>query len=262
MEQNESLKFITEQHKINSACTQEQNFADTEIHTDTKAYTAGHRERVKERFLNTDFTGWQDYEILEFALFFVIPQKDTKQTAKLLIEKFGSLKELMCAGYNELSEAFKNIKGVGRHTALFLYFLKSFAVKYSEFKIKEKQVLSSPDSVVNFLRNLIGTSKNENFYAVFFNASNEVLDYKLISEGTAGGAAAYPAKIAKFALTTNARSVIVSHNHPGGICSPSEKDVSATKRIKQALEAVNVFLMDHIIVTDSGYFSFKFSGLL
>ena len=98
----------------------------------------GHRKRVKERFLKTGFDSWQDYEILELILFYVIPRKDTKQTAKDLIKEFGSLKELMNADHDKLLDVLKDIDGAGPNTAFFFRFLKEISVKYSEFKMKDK----------------------------------------------------------------------------------------------------------------------------
>lgn len=222
----------------------------------------GHRQRVKEKFLKTGFDNWQDYEILEFALFFIIPRKDTKQIAKDLIKKFGSLKDLINADYDTLTDAFEKIKGVSINTAFFFHFLKEFSIKYSEFKMKDKEKISSPQEVVNFLKNSIGTCNEEKMYSVFFNASNKVLDFKEISEGTVARSAVYPGKIAREALLTNARSVIIAHNHPGGVCKPSQNDIIATEAVQKALKAVEVVLLDHIIVTASDYYSFKDNGLI
>ncbi len=231
---------------------------------DRKKFIFGHRERVKEKFLNTKFDNWADYEILEFVLFFALPQKDTKQIAKKLIEKFGSLKEVLQSDFEELNKTFESMKGtgVGRHTALFLYFLKCFSIKYSEFKVKEKEKLSSPQEVVTFLKNVMDACDKEKMYAVFLNASNKVLDVKIISEGSIGRSAVYPGQIAKLSLILNARSVIVSHNHPGGVCKPSQNDIIATQAIQNALKTVEVVLLDHIIVTNSDYYSFKDNGLI
>ena len=223
---------------------------------------SGHRQRVKERFLKTGFDNWQDYEILEFALFYTILRKDTKQIAKDLLKEFGSLKELLNADYDKLLKVVEGIDGAGPNTAFFFHFLKEFSVKFSEFKMKEKEKVSSPQEVVNFLKNSIGACNEEKMYAVFFNASNKVLDFKEISEGTVSRSAVYPGKIAKEALLTNARAVIIAHNHPGGVCKPSQNDIIATEAVQKALKAVEVILLDHIIVTASDFYSFKDSGLI
>lgn len=222
----------------------------------------GHRKRVKERFLKTGFDNWQDYEILEFVLFYSIPGKDTKQIAKDLIRKFGSLKELINAEHDDVLKVLDGIDGAGPNTAFFFHFLKEFSIKYSEFKMKDKEKISSPQEVVNFLKNSIGNCGEEKMYSVFFNASNKVLDFKEISEGTVARSAVYPGKIAREALLTNARSVIIAHNHPGGVCKPSQNDIIATEAVQKALKAVEVVLLDHIIVTASDYYSFKDNGLI
>ncbi len=222
----------------------------------------GHRKRVKERFLKTGFDSWQDYEILELLLFYVIPRKDTKQIAKDLIKEFGSLKNLMNADHDKLLESLKKIDGVGSNTAFFFRFLKEISVKYSEFKMKDMKKLSSPQEVVDFLKNRIGTCEEEKMYAVFLNASNKVLDCKVISEGTVARSAVYPSQIVKESILINARSTIVAHNHPGGICKPSQNDIIATEAIQKALKTVEVVLLDHIIVTDDDYYSFKDNGLI
>lgn len=222
----------------------------------------GHRQRIKDKFLKTKFENWQDYEILEFALFFVVPQKDTKDIAKNLINKFGSLKELLNADYEEIMSCLKDVKGVKSHATLFLYFLKYFAIKYSEIKVKQKEKLSSPNEVVTYLKNLIGTSSEEKMYALYLNASNQIIDCKKISDGTVSHSAVYPTVIAKDSLLKKARSVIIAHNHPGGISKPSQNDIIATEAVTKALKTIEVVLLDHIIITATDYYSFKDNGLI
>ena len=222
-----------------------------------------HRKRVKEKFLKTGFDNWQDYEILEFALFFVISRKDTKKTAKRLIEEFGSLKELLNTDYNKLIEKFKKIEGVSKQAAYFFNFLKEISTKYSELKVKPKEKVSSPQDVVEYLKNKIGFCPEENLYAIFLNASNKVLKFEKISKGTTARSAVYPEEIAKEALNAGrTRSIIVAHNHPGGVCKPSQNDIIATEAIQKALKTVDVMLLDHIIVTNADYYSFKDNGLI
>jgi len=227
---------------------------------DRKKYNTGHRKRLKEKFLNSKFDNWQDYEILEFALTFALPQKDTKQIAKKLIEKFGSLKELLQSDCKNLISL--KIEGIAEHSAIFISFLKYFSIKYSEFEIKEKEKLSSPKDVLIFLKSVIGSSEKEIFYAIFLNASNKVLNYQVISKGIVNRSAVYPREIVKLALDSNATSVIISHNHPGGTCKPSQNDIIATEAVLKALKTVDITLMDHIIVTSNNYYSFKDNGLI
>lgn len=221
-------------------------------------YFRGHRQRIKERFLRSGLKDWKDYEILELALTFAVARKDTKQTAKQLIEKFGSLKNVL----NTDIEKLKEIKGIKDHAAFFISFLKNFAVKYSELELAEKEKISSPSDTVVFLKTLIGSSKDEIFYAIFMNASNKILFYDEINRGVVNKSAVYPRKIVELALKNNATSVIIAHNHPGGGCKPSQNDIIATEAVLKALKTVDVSLLDHIIVTDKNYYSFKDNGLI
>jgi DNA repair protein RadC len=221
-------------------------------------YFRGHRQRIKERFLRSGLKDWKDYEILELALTFAVARKDTKQIAKQVIEKFGNLKNVL----NSDIERLKEIKGIKDHAAFFISFLKSFAVKYSELELAEKEKISSPSDTVVFLKALIGSSKDEIFYAIFMNASNKILFYDEINRGVVNKSAVYPRKIVELALKHNATSVIVAHNHPGGGCNPSQNDIIATEAVLKALKTVDISLLDHIIVTDKKYYSFKDNGLI
>ncbi len=221
-------------------------------------YFRGHRQRIKERFLRSGLKDWKDYEILELALTFAVARKDTKQIAKQVIEKFGNLKNVL----NSDIERLKEIKGIKDHAAFFISFLKSFAVKYSELELAEKEKISSPSDTVVFLKALIGSSKDEIFYAIFMNASNKILFYDEINRGVVNKSAVYPRKIVELALKHNATSVIVAHNHPGGGCNPSQNDIIATEAVLKALKTVDISLLDHIIVTDKNYYSFKDNGLI
>ena len=208
----------------------------------------GHRKRLKEKFLKTDFSNWQDYEILEFALMFVIPRKDTKLIAKNLIKKFGSLKQVLHTDIEKLFE----VKGIKEHSVTFIKFLKEFCYKYSQLQMESKEKISSPQDVLNFFQTNIGSSKNEIIYALFLNASNKILAHCPISNGVVNRSAMYPRKITELALKNNAVSVIIAHNHPGGSCKPSQNDIIAT----------DVTLLDHLIVTGNGYYSFKDNNLI
>ena len=221
-------------------------------------YFRGHRQRIKERFLRSGLKDWKDYEILELALTFAVARKDTKQIAKQVIEKFGNLKNVL----NSDIERLKEIKGIKDHAAFFISFLKSFAVKYSELELAEKEKISSPSDTVVFLKTLIGSSKDEIFYAIFMNASNKILFYDEINRGVVNKSAVYPRKIVELALKHNATSVIVAHNHPGGGCNPSQNDIIATEAVLKALKTVDISLLDHMIVTDKNYYSFKDNGLI
>lgn len=223
-----------------------------------KPHYYGHRSRLKEKFKKAGIDNLKDYEILELALIFAIPRKDTKPLAKELIKKFGTLKQVIDAEIAELLE----VKGISEHTCLFIKYLKSFASLYSYLELKTKDPLSSPEAVVKYLISVLSAEKIEKFYALFFNSGNKVISCQTIEYGTVNKSVVFPSKIAKAALKLNAASVIVAHNHPGGTLRPSQNDIDATSAVKAALASIEISLLDHIIISGSKYFSFKEYNLI
>jgi DNA repair protein RadC len=219
----------------------------------------GHRQRLLNKFLSSGLEAFADYEILELALGYALPRKDVKPIAKELLRKFGSLKSVADA---EIAELIK-IKGLKNYSAALLKLLKLFAVKYCGLEVKEKESLSSPDEVVNYLKARLSGETKEKFHAVFLNCANKVLNFTEISEGTINKSAVFPREIAEKALSSKAVSVIISHNHPAGTITPSQSDISATQSVKKALKTLDIELLDHIIISSSGkHLSFKEYGIL
>jgi len=218
--------------------------------------TKGHRQRMKEKYKKGGFNGWLGYEILEFALFYCIPRIDTKPLAKKLLKKFKTVRGVLDADRKELEE----IDGVSEHLKVFLNFLRNIAVRYMEDGLYKKNLLSSPDLVFNYLNASVGSSKDEEFKAIFLNNRNRLLAVETIQKGTVNKSAVYPRKIVERALYNHAVGVIVAHNHPGGGLRPSADDYSVTKALSNALKTVDISLLDHIIIGSDGYFSFREKG--
>lgn len=221
--------------------------------------TIGHRKRLRVRFAEGGFKGFHDYEILELLLFYSIPQKDTKPLAKELLKTFGSISRVLDAPVEELAK----VEGAGASTALYLHILRSLFAEYFEDSVrKDATQLTTMSGLVAFLRAVIGNRQNEVFFAVFLNAKNEVLQTRELSEGTVSQAAAYPRRIVEEALKCKATSLILAHNHPGGIAEPSEDDLRITSEIKSALALVENSLQEHILLAGSDYYSFRRNGLV
>ncbi|MCL2389956.1 MAG: DNA repair protein RadC [Endomicrobia bacterium] len=218
----------------------------------------GHRKRLKEKFKKKNLKDFADYEILEFALTFSIPQKDTKPLAKKLIKKFGSLKQVFDASFEEL----QTVKGISGHSSVFISFLRQTALLYRYLEIKESKNLSSPQEVVNYFVSALSGEKIEKFCAVMLNSGNKVIECVELEKGTVNKSVVMPRKVAEAALKYKAASVIVAHNHPGGTLKPSQNDIDATKSVYAALKTIDVSLLDHIIISNGNYFSFKEYNLI
>lgn len=219
----------------------------------------GHRERLRERFEKSGFNGFHDYEVLEFLLTFIFRQGDVKPLAKELIKTFGSFSKVLDASVEEL----ENIKGIGKASALSLHaFRETMAYYFQNHATVDKEQITKMSALVEMLRASIGHKQNEILFAVFLNAKNEVLATKELGEGTVSQASAFPRKIVEEALKQKATSIILAHNHPGGVAEPSEHDERITTEIQKALALVEISLQDHIILANKEYYSFKRNNLI
>jgi DNA repair protein RadC len=112
-------------------------------------------------------------------------------------------------------------------------------------------------TLIDFLKSQIADRENEVLFAIFLNAKNEVLDLKELGEGTVAQANAFPRKFVEYGLNLKATSLILAHNHPGGVAEPSDGDIAITDEINKALSLVEISLQDHIILAGDDYYSFK-----
>lgn len=219
----------------------------------------GHRERLRERFSKSRFDGFHDYEVLEFLLTFIFRQGDVKPIAKELIKKFGSFAQVLDAPADELEQ----VKGMGKTSAISLaIFREAFAHYHKSKLVVDKEQITKMSALIEMLRANVGHKPNEVMFAIFLNAKNEVLSIKELGEGTVSQASAFPRKIAEEALKHKATSVILAHNHPGGIAQPSEHDEVITLEIQKALNLLDVTLQDHIILAGNEYYSFKREAII
>ena len=217
----------------------------------------GHRKRIKAKYKSGGIKGWLDYEVLEFALSFTILRKDTKPIAKQLLSKFKTINGVLDAD----RKALEKVCGISEHTALFLNFLKDISVIYLEKGLYKKDLVSSPDVVYDYFKASLRGVADEEFKVMFLNSRNRLLAIETVQKGTVNKSVLYPRKIVERALHNHATGVIIAHNHPGESLKPSEDDCRITKAVKNALNTVDIVLLDHIIIGGNGYYSFKESGV-
>lgn len=227
------------------------------INKNNLPHYVAHRKRIKEKYKKAGLEGWLDHEMLEFALSYAISRKDTKPIAKELLSRFQTLNGVLDTEVKDLKE----IKGISEHTALFIRLLKDIAVCYLERELYNKDLISSPKVVYDYLKSSLKGACDEEFKALFLNNKNCLLALETIQKGTVTKSVVYPRKIVERTLYNHAAGVIIAHNHPGGSLNPSEDDLKVTKLIKDALKTIDVTLLDHIIIGGNGYFSFRENGL-
>lgn len=214
----------------------------------------GHRQRLKKKYEKSGINGWLDYEVLELALSYAIPRKDTKPIAKELLAKFKTINGVLDADRKDLGA----VKGISEHTACFLKLLKDVAILYMEKGIHNRDLLASPQVVYDYLKISLKGSPDEEFRMLFMDSKNRLITVETFEKcGTVNRSVVYPRKVVERALYNHAVGVIIAHNHPSGTLQPSNDDMEITKAIKSALKTVEITLLDHIIIGNSDYYSFR-----
>jgi DNA repair protein RadC len=217
----------------------------------------GHRQRLKARFEQNGFHGFQDYEVLEFLLYFVLPRKDTKPIAKKLLRRFKNFIGVIHADTRELEK----IDGIGSHAALYLKAIGATIGFYFDERAKQEDFqFTNLDQLVDYFRAAIGGKPNEIMRILYLNSKNRLIYAENLSEGTVSEAVAFPRKIAEGALKYGATTVIIGHNHPGGLPEPSDNDDTVTGEIGKALKTVGITLQEHVIVALDGFYSYRKNG--
>ena len=217
----------------------------------------GHRDRVRERYRKTGLDVFQDYEALELLLFYAVPRKDTKPIAKNLIARFGSLPAVLDATVEELTEA-----GLSRNAAILLKLVPDMNRYYAVKTDGAGQTVRSTSDAGRILCAMFRHEQEESVRLLCLNAGGKVLKLALLNEGDVNAVHFSVRKIVETALSAKAVSVILAHNHPGGTLTPSKEDLDATNAAKVALSTVGIQMLDHLIVSGSGYCSLREEGYL
>lgn len=219
----------------------------------------GHKERLRKRFLMGGINGFHDYEILELLLSYIIVRRDCKGIAKELLRKYGDLYTLL----NQSVEELQGNKYITERIAI--YFKTIFAVIENELYNKlyrERVLISSNVQLLNYLKVSMLKRDIEVFKVLFLNTQNELICDEDLFKGTLDRSTVYIRELVKRILKYNAKSVILVHNHPSGSLKPSRADIELTQRVKEALENIEIRVLDHLIISERGHFSLLENGML
>ena len=215
-----------------------------------------HRSRLRRRFLENGLDFFEDHEALEMLLYYCIARKDTNDLAHMLLDEFGSLPKVLSASPEQL----RNIEGVGEYTATYLAFINDFTrFVCAKKKSEEFVALETLADCGEYLYPRYIGRRNEIVTLLCLDSKCKVLGCKVVGEGSVNSAAVPIRRIVETALQLNASTVVLAHNHPGGVAVPSAEDVSTTRMLANALAAVDVVLADHIIFADEECISLRTS---
>ena len=213
----------------------------------------GHRQRLREKFENYEQDAFLDYELLELILTYSIPRRDVKPIAKELLNRFHSFPGVMDAQPEDLAQ----VPGLGQNSITLLKLIRSANVRYLARTMESLPLLDSPQLFANYARMKLGDKSNEVTLIFYLNTQNRLIRCDTLGAGTVDAVSIFPSEIARMALLCGAHSVVLCHNHPGGSFHPSRDDDAITFSISKALAPLGIILLDHVVVSRFGYYSYR-----
>jgi len=218
----------------------------------------GHRDRLRTRFREGGAGALADYELLELVLFRALPRRDVKPLAKALIEKFGSFAEVISAPPARIAE----VAGAGEAVITELKIVEAATQHFVRGKVRQRPVLSSWDSVLEYCRAAMAFADKESFRILFLDKRNQLIADEVQQTGTVDHTPVYPREVVKRALELSATAIVLVHNHPSGDPAPSRADIQMTKSIIEVAKPLGIEVHDHIIVGRDGHASLRASKLI
>ena len=222
---------------------------------DNKNIHEGHRQRVKERFLNHGLDSFTEIQILETLLFYAVPKKDTNETAHLLINTFGSLKKVFEARYEDLTK----VKGIGDNAASLIKFFQMASKKYLELAYRDtkEKTYNTPKKLKQYCMQLFLGEKKEMIYAIALDCDLAIIGREALNTGEPDKVFLSYRKLTEFVHKSNATRIVLTHNHPNGAEMVSRNDIEVTSDAAELLDQISVELVDHIVVGKTGATSMK-----
>jgi DNA repair protein RadC len=219
---------------------------------------AGHRDRLRQKFLHGGLAGFLDYEIVELLLALGTPRRDCKQPAREALREFKTFGGVLEARPEDL----RRIPGIGARNVFGLKLIHEVSRRFLKDRMMSRPVCHSSQEVYDYLCHALRDIKTERFKVIFLDPKNQVIEEKTLFEGTVDSSAVYPREVIRDALRYEASALIFAHNHPSGDPEPSLCDREVTRDLVFAARVVQIKVLDHIIIGNNRYFSFADQGLI
>lgn len=203
-------------------------------------------ERPREKLLQRGSHALSDAELLAIFLRTGIKGKSAVDLARDLLADFGSLRNLLCSE----QAAFCRHSGLGPAKFAQLQAVLEMAKRHLYEALERGNALENPTATKDYLASQLRAYPHEVFAGLFLDNRHRVIQFEELFTGTIDGASVYPREVVKRAMQHNAAAVIFAHNHPSGVAEPSQADRHITERLRNALDLVDVRVLDHIIVGD------------
>lgn len=224
---------------------------ETQIHQ-------GHRRRLLDRYQKTGLRGFSDVEILELLLAYAIPRRDTNPIAHRLLDRFSGLDHVLEAP----EELLTQVEGVTARAAMLLTMIPAVWGRYDQSRWDRGIYLSRTEDYGAALLPHFRGVRDEQVWLLCMDAKCKFLQCVQLCHGSVGSTNLSVRRVVETALGVNASMVVLAHNHPTGLATPSREDVESTRTLRSALQMVDVVLVDHLIVADEDFVSLRDSGLM
>lgn len=228
--------------------------------TNKDNFYLGHRERMRERFLNGDSGCFLDYDILEMLLFFTRPRGDVKPLAKKMIDHFKTIKNVYNGSKKDLSQFVSNPDSI-----LFVFkLIKEISLRVVKQNLQNGTIISNWSSMIFYLKSILGNLKKESLRVLFLDIKYRLITDSSFGIGSFNEITVYGGEIVKKALELDSAYIIMAHNHPSGETTPSTSDIKMTEELQKILQYSGIQLIEHIIIGQDveEYFSFKENFLI
>jgi len=216
------------------------------------------RERPREKLLEAGPGALSDAELLAIFLRHGVSGRTAVDVARDLLSAFGSLGGILTASH----EAFCGHPGLGPGRYVQIRAVLELAQRHMREQLEQVDALTNSELTREYLRARMRDYQREVFTCLYLDNQHRVLAMEELFHGTIDGAAVYPREVVKRCLHNNAAAVIFAHNHPSGVAEPSQADIAITRRLREALNTVDVRVLDHVVVGHAEVVSFAERGLL
>ena len=219
---------------------------------DPNGLHSGHRERLKKRFLETGFAGFNEHQIMELLLFYAYPRVDTNDKAHELINRFGSIPGIFNASYDELTKDGLLTESAAALIKLILNIIPIYCSTQSKGMVYD----DSEKLKTLFEPHFIGLD-HEELHLACLDQQLRLIDYQVINRGGLTSSQVDVRRLVEVALAAKSSNIAIAHNHPNASSEPSSEDIHFTRNLNMILNYMNINLTDHIIVGEKNSFSLR-----
>jgi DNA repair protein RadC len=216
------------------------------------------RERPREKLLERGAESLSDAELLAIFLRTGVKGRTAVDLARDTIQLFGNLRAVMRASQRD----FCQLPGLGETKYAQLHAALEIGRRYLAAEVQRGHALQNPQATRDYLSLKLRHLSHEVFACLFLDNQHQVICFEEMFRGTLDGASVYPREVVKRALELDAKALIFAHNHPSGVAEPSQADLNLTEKLQQALQLMDIRVLDHFIVGDAEPVSFAERGLL